>query len=135
MDDFDKKYYKIKEVSEIIGVPASTLRFWEKEFNCLSPRRSATNLRYYTPQDIQTLRIISFLLRDKGLKLEAAKEQMRTNRSGVETRLTAINRLEELKADLLLLQKALSVRAQRLNLPEEGEELNSPEIKNDSNDI
>ncbi len=117
MDSFDKRYYKIKDVSEIIGVAASTLRFWEKEFDCLSPRRSATNLRYYTPQDIQTLRIINYLLRDKGLKLEAAKEQMRTNRRGVEKRLRAIDRLEDIKKDLLHLQDALSVRAQRLNIP------------------
>lgn len=117
MDSFDKQYYKIKDVSEIIEVPASTLRFWEKEFDCLCPRRSATNLRYYTPQDIQTLRIISFLLRDRGLKLEAAKEQMRTNRHGVEKRLRAIDRLEDLKKDLMRLQEALSVRAQRLNIP------------------
>ena len=63
MDALDKDYYKIKDVAELIGVPQSTLRYWEKEFPECSPRRSATNIRYYTPADIETLRIIHFLLK------------------------------------------------------------------------
>lgn len=47
-----KQYYKIKDVAEMLGVQQSTLRFWEKEFDCLNPRRSASNVRYYTPADI-----------------------------------------------------------------------------------
>lgn len=47
MEEFDKKYYKIKDVSELLGVSASTLRYWEQEFPECRPRRSATNIRYY----------------------------------------------------------------------------------------
>lgn len=114
-----KLYYKIKDVAEMLGVQQSTLRFWEKEFDCLNPRRSATNLRYYTPQDIKTLRAISYLLRDRGLKLEAAKEQMRLNRGNVSRRLRAIERLEKVRNSLEELMKGLSVRAQALGIPEE----------------
>lgn len=114
-----KLYYKIKDVAEMLGVQQSTLRFWEKEFDCLNPRRSATNLRYYTPQDIETLRAISYLLRDRGLKLEAAKEQMRLNRGNVSRRLRAIERLEKVRNSLEELMKGLSVRAQALGIPEE----------------
>lgn len=103
----------------MLGVQQSTLRFWEKEFDCLNPRRSATNLRYYTPQDIETLRAISYLLRDRGLKLEAAKEQMRLNRENVSRRLRAIERLEKVRNSLEELMKGLSVRAQALGIPEE----------------
>lgn len=110
----DKRYYKIKDVAEMLDVPQSTLRFWEKEFDCLRPRRSANNIRYYTPQDIDLLRMINFLVRDRGLKLEAAKEQMRGNRSNVSRRIKAIERLEKVKAELEGLQKALSVRSQAL---------------------
>ena len=105
----------------MLGVQQSTLRFWEKEFDCLNPRRSATNLRYYTPQDIETLRAISYLLRDRGLKLEAAKEQMRLNRGNVSRRLRAIERLEKVRNSLEELMKGLSVRAQALGIPEESE--------------
>lgn len=113
-----KQYYKIKDVSEMLGVQQSTLRFWEKEFSCLNPRRSASNVRYYTPSDIETLRVISYLVRDRGLKLEAAKEQMRLNRSNVSRRLRAIDRLESVKQNLELLLKSLTVRGQALGLPE-----------------
>lgn len=133
MDDIEKRYYRIRDVSELVNVPASTLRFWEKEFDCLNPRRSATNLRYYTPEDIRTLRIISFLLRDKGLKLEAAKEEMRTNRKGVEKRLMAIDRLESIKKDLEHLREALSIRAQRLNIPMDDQDHNH-ELRQNSPD-
>ena len=114
----------------MLGVQQSTLRFWEKEFDCLNPRRSATNLRYYTPQDIETLRAISYLLRDRGLKLEAAKEQMRLNRGNVSRRLRAIERLEKVRNSLEELMKGLSVRAQALGIPEESD---APIAKETSN--
>ncbi|MDE7495282.1 MAG: MerR family transcriptional regulator, partial [Muribaculaceae bacterium] len=47
--DTDKLYYKIKDVAEMLDIPATTLRYWEKEFPECSPRRSSTNIRYYTP--------------------------------------------------------------------------------------
>lgn len=105
-----KQYYKIKDVSEMLGLQQSTLRFWEKEFSSLNPRRSSTNVRYYTPADIETLRLINYLLRDKGLKLEAAKEQLRLNRKGVSRRLRAIDRLEKVKDGLEQMLQALSKR-------------------------
>ena len=110
MDILDKNYYKIKDVAEIIGVPQSTIRYWEKEFNCLSPRRSNSNIRYYTPADIETLRIIKYLLKGKGLKLEAAKEQLRNNRHNVSRTNEIIERLEKVRDELVLLRKALNIR-------------------------
>lgn len=109
----EKQYYKIKDVSEMLGVPQSTLRFWEKEFTSLNPRRSANNVRYYTPADIETLRIINFLVRDKGLKIDAAKEQLRTNKTNVTKRLKAIERLEKVRGELQSMLDALTVRAQK----------------------
>ena len=74
MEELSKQYYKIKEVAEILDVPQSTLRFWEKEFPMIKPIRSSHNIRYYRPQDIELLRIIHYLIKDKGLKIEAARE-------------------------------------------------------------
>ena len=99
-NELSKMFYKINEVSEIIGVPTSTLRFWEKEFNELKPRRSNSNLRYYTPNDIETLHLIKFLLKDKGLKIDAAKEQLKVNRKNIERRLDVIFKLSEVKEEL-----------------------------------
>lgn len=110
MEEFSKKYYKIKDVSVLVDVPQTTLRFWEKEFPEINPRRSATGLRYYTPEDIETIRIIRYLVRDKGLKLEAAREQMRVNRKNVSRRIEIIDRLEAVKNELGQLLSALNLR-------------------------
>lgn len=118
-----KQYYKIKDVAEMLGVQQSTLRFWEKEFDCLNPRRSASNVRYYTPADIEMIRVISYLLRNRGLKLEAAKEQMRHNRGNVSRRIRAIERLENVRDTLSSLLKSLNVRAQTLGIEDKENEL------------
>lgn len=110
MEQLEKQYYKIKDVAELIGVPQSTLRYWEKEFPACAPRRSASNIRYYTPADIETLRIIHFLVKVKGLKIDAAKEQLRVNRENVSRRMEVIARLEKVRGELEQLRKALNIR-------------------------
>lgn len=110
MDDLDKKYYKIKEVSEILDIPQSTLRFWEKEFPCCAPKRSKTNIRYYTPADIEQLRIIHYLLKIKGVRIEAAKEQLKLNKHNISKRLEVIDRLTDIRGRLDMLLQALNKR-------------------------
>lgn len=110
MEELTKKYYKIKDVSEMLGVPQSTLRFWEKEFPQVKPVRSPKNIRYYRPEDIRTLEIISFLLKTRGLHLDAAKEQMRVNSKNISRRLDTIERLTDIRSRLETLRKSLLVR-------------------------
>lgn len=100
MDSLDKKYYKISEVSEILGIPMSTLRFWETKFTIINPRRNAGGTRFYTPADIDKIRMINYLVKDKKLKIEAAQEQLRRNSSGVSRRYEAIERLKAVRAKL-----------------------------------
>lgn len=109
-NDLSKKYYKISEVSEILGVPASTIRYWENEFPEISPFRSVSNQRYYTPEDIEALRIIYFLLKIKGLKLEAAKEQMRLNRTNISRKAAIVEKLLDVKEELQMMLKSLEKR-------------------------
>ena len=110
MEELDKKYYKIKDVAELLGVTASTLRYWEQEFPECQPRRSATNIRYYKAQDIETLKIIHYLLKVRGLKIEAAKEQLKSNRSNVSNRVKIIDSLTETRDKLEEMLKALNKR-------------------------
>lgn len=110
MDDLDKQYYKIRDVADMLGVPASTLRYWEKEFPQCAPRRSAGNVRYYKPSDIEQLRIIKYLVKDKGLKIEAAKEQLRVNSGNVSRQQAVIERLQSVRDRLEDLRKALNIR-------------------------
>ncbi len=108
MDKLDKMYYRIGDVAEVLGVPASTLRFWEKEFTIIKPKRNAKNVRLYTPKDIETIKMIYYLVKDKGLKLNAAQDEIRRNRDGVDKRFEVVEKLRHVKAELQGLQKALN---------------------------
>ncbi len=107
-DKLNKMYYRIGDVAEVLGVPASTLRFWEKEFTIIKPKRNAKNVRLYTPKDIETIRMIYYLVKEKGLKLNAAQEEIRHNRDGVDKRFEVVQKLRHVKAEPQRLQKALN---------------------------
>lgn len=106
-NDLNKKFYKISDVADILNIPASTLRFWEKQFTIIKPRRNAKNIRFYTPQDIETIRKVYFLVKEKGLKLDAAQEQIRKNRSNVDKRFEVVSRLKEIREELIQIQESL----------------------------
>lgn len=111
MEQFDKQYYKISEVAEIIGVTQPTLRFWEKEFSAyLKPMRSGTNIRRYRPRDIERLRIIHYLLKVKGLRVEAAKEALRTNPANLSVKVEVLSDLREVRTQLADMLHAISGR-------------------------
>ncbi len=105
-----KKYYKIRDVAEILNVSQPTLRYWESEFPEIRPLRSTSNQRYYTPDDIITLRIIYYLVKVRGLKIEAAKEQMRLNRTNITKRMDIIDKLSDVRDELEMILKSLEKR-------------------------
>ena len=107
MRELDKKFYKIGDVSEILGIPESTLRYWETQFTIIRPKRNKKNIRYYTPNDIEIISKVYYLVKEKGLKLDAAQAQIRHNRDGVDKRFDAIAQLKNIKAQLVAFQQAL----------------------------
>ena len=107
MRELDKKFYRIGDVSEILGIPESTLRYWETQFTIIKPKRNKKNIRYYTPNDIEIISKVYYLVKEKGLKLDAAQAQIRANRDGVDKRFEVVDRLKEIKAQLQGLQRAL----------------------------
>ena len=107
MRELDKKFYKIGDVSAILGIPESTLRYWESQFTIIKPRRNKQNIRCYTPSDIETISKVYYLVKEKGLKLDAAQAQIRHNRDGVDKRFVAIEQLKDIKQQLLAFQSAL----------------------------
>lgn len=107
MQELDKKFYKIGDVAQILDIPMSTLRYWETQFTIIKPRRNAKNIRFYTPGDIETIRKIHYLVKEKGFKLDAAQAQIRANRDGVDKRFEVVERLKNIKAQLEGLKNAL----------------------------
>lgn len=104
----DKRYYKIREVADMLQLPASTLRFWETQFTILKPKRNDGGTRFYTPADLETLKMIKYLVKDKGLKIEAAQEAVRRNHSGVSRRSRAVDTLKDVRNQLQGMLDALN---------------------------
>lgn len=106
-NNYNKKYYKIKEVAEILNIPASTLRYWENQFTIIKPKRNDFGTRLYTPSDIETIRMVYYLVKEKGLKLDAAQEQIKHNHSNVSQRHKTIERLKNVRSELKAMLDAL----------------------------
>lgn len=108
MESGDKKYYKIREVAELTGLPLSTLRFWEQKFTIIKPRRNDRGTRFYTAGDIEKIKMVYYLVKDKGLKLDAAQEQLKHNHDGVSRHSAAIDRLKAIRKELVAMLDALN---------------------------
>ena len=74
-----KIWYGIGETAEALGIPASTLRFWEKEFDMIKPRKNKKGDRFYSKNDIAILRTIQYLTKVKGYTLQGAKTAIKND--------------------------------------------------------
>ena len=99
-NELTKKFYKIKDVADLLGVPQSTLRFWESEFSEISPNRSRHNQRQYSPADVETLRIIHFLVKVKGMKIDSARLELSRNKKNISKRLEIIDKLKGVRDEI-----------------------------------
>ena len=82
---YSKLYYSISEVSQMFGITNSQLRHWEKEFSQIHPQKNRNGERMYTAQDIETVRKIFLLLKDKGFTIEGAKKSLEQDKTSEET--------------------------------------------------
>ncbi|MBO7247205.1 MAG: MerR family transcriptional regulator [Bacteroidaceae bacterium] len=96
-----KKYYSIKEVSDKVGVPETTLRYWEKEFKELSPKKTSKGIRQYTVKDIELVELISFLVKDQGLTISGAKTRLKENPKKTVNLHDVVSRLQAIRSELL----------------------------------
>ncbi len=111
----DKLYYKIGEVAKAFQVNTSLLRFWEKEFKDLKPKKNAKGNRLYTKEDIKVIQEIYYLVKEKSYTLEGAKKKLQEKKrvhdtvteSTVDNR-EIIFRLQKIKDELLKMKDALS---------------------------
>ena len=102
-----KLYYSIGEVAEMFGLTETLLRYWEKEFPSISPKKSGRNIRQYSQADIDEIRLIYNLVKVRGMQLAAARKAIRNSREEIARNLEVMERLEAVKAELLLMKKEL----------------------------
>lgn len=103
----DKLYYSIGEVAKAFDVNTSLIRFWEKEFDILKPKKNAKGDRKFTPHDIKNLELIYHLVKVRGFTLDGAKIQLKENRTKTLDQFEIIRKLEAVKAELLKIKEQL----------------------------
>ena len=104
----EKLYYSISEVATMFNVNQSNLRFWEKEFKQLKPRRNDKGTRFYTNDDIATIKKIIFLVEEQKLTLEGAKRKMSQKMDVVSKQQVLVERLKAIREELKGIADALS---------------------------
>ncbi|MCW5520008.1 MerR family transcriptional regulator [Aureitalea sp. L0-47] len=103
----EKRYYGIGEVARAFDVNTSLLRFWEKEFDILQPKKNAKGNRKFTPEDIKNLELIYHLVKERGFTLEGAKIHLKENKKPTMDNFVIIRKLETVKAELLKIKEQL----------------------------
>ncbi|MFC4720702.1 MerR family transcriptional regulator [Geojedonia litorea] len=103
----EKRYYGIGEVAKAFNVNTSLIRFWEKEFDILKPKKNAKGNRKFTPEDIKHLKFIYHLVKERGFTLEGAKTHLKEERKQSLNNFEIINKLENVKAQLIKIKTQL----------------------------
>jgi DNA-binding transcriptional MerR regulator len=106
-DEIVKRYYSIGEVAEMFAVNASLLRHWETEFDTIRPKKNRKGERQYTQKDVETIRLIYGLVKDKGFTLQGAKDFMKQKNQQDAEKGAVIESLEKLKGFLTDLRNKL----------------------------
>ncbi|MCU0442162.1 MAG: MerR family transcriptional regulator [Bacteroidia bacterium] len=105
-DQIEKKYYTIGEVSKMLNETPSLIRFWEKEIPQLTPSKTEGGTRKYTHAEVDMLKLVHYLVKQKGYTLAGASQYLKTNKSAT-TEAALVSKLENLKAFLVELKNAL----------------------------
>ena len=101
-----KLFYSISEVAQMFDVNESTLRFWEKEFDIIHPRKTEKGTRYYKQEDIDAVRLVYHLVKERGPTLAGARQKLKNNKEATVRQEEIVNRLKQIKEELTQIKKA-----------------------------
>ena len=103
-----KMYYSIGEVAKMFDVNESLLRYWEKEFpTIISPKKAGGNIRQYRKEDIENIRLVYHLVKEKGMTLQGAKQRLKANKERTVQTAEVVDRLKQIREELVKLRKSL----------------------------
>lgn len=103
----DKLYFSIGELAEAFNVNASLIRFWDKEFDILKPKKNAKGNRMFTQEDVKNLQLIYHLVKERGFTLEGAKTHLKEGQRKTLDKFDIIAKLESVKAQLLSIKNSI----------------------------
>lgn len=112
-----KLYYSISEVAQMFDVNESLLRFWEKEFPQIAPKKAGRGIRQYRKEDVETIKLIYHLVKEKGMTLSGARQRLIDNKEGTTRNFEVVTRLKEIKEELLAIRKELDRTPTSKELP------------------
>ncbi len=99
--EIEKIYYTVGEVSEMFGLTPSHIRYWEKQFEALKPFKNKKGNRLFTKDDIETIRLIHHLVKERGLTIDGARKKLKDNRDDTLNNYEIVKRLQDIKQELM----------------------------------
>jgi DNA-binding transcriptional MerR regulator len=105
--EITKLYYSIGEVAKIFNVNTSLIRFWEKEFDIIQPKKNKKGNRLFTKEDIDNIQLIYHLVKERGYTLQGAKEKLRKNKEETAGNVELVKSLTKIREFLLELKEEL----------------------------
>jgi len=103
----EKRYFSIGEVAAEFGVATSLIRFWEKEFSVLKPKKNRKGNRQFTKDDFENVRLIYHLVKERGFTLNGANEMLKNEKSALKDKVELIESLSKVKSFLIQIKNEL----------------------------
>ena len=100
----EKVFYSIGEVADMFGVKTSLIRFWEKEFDIIKPKKNKKGNRFFTKEDIDNFHLIYHMVKERGMTLKGAEIKLKENREDVQNNFEIVRSLQEVRKLLLELK-------------------------------
>jgi DNA-binding transcriptional MerR regulator len=100
----EKVFYSIGEVAEMFNVKTSLIRFWEKEFDVIKPKKNKKGNRFFTREDIDNFHLIFHLVKERGMTLKEAQMKLKENREDVQSNFEIVKSLQDIRKMLLELK-------------------------------
>ena len=104
----EKVYYSIGEVAAMFNVKTSLIRFWEKEFDIIKPKKNKKGNRFFTREDIDNFHLIFHLVKERGMTLKGAQMKLKENREDVQGNFEIVKTLQDIKKMLLELKENMA---------------------------
>jgi len=102
--EIEKIYYSVGEVSEMFGLNPSHIRYWEKQFEALKPFKNKKGNRLFTKDDIETIRLINYLVKERGLTIKGARQKLKDNREDTLNNFEIAKKLQDIKQELIAIR-------------------------------
>ncbi|MDA9564061.1 MerR family transcriptional regulator [Flavobacteriales bacterium] len=105
--EVSKLYYSIGEVSKMFDVNTSLIRFWEKEFEIIKPKKNKKGNRMFTKEDVNNFHVIFHLVKERGFTLEGAKQKLKGNKEDTINNIEVVKSLEKIKSFLIEMKEQI----------------------------